>query len=548
MKSMTTKAALVFCAALLPFPSRNQTTAGDSVFYHWEMINAQGTLPVPRAWQSAVIEPVNGRMLVFGGFCQPPYLTLNDLWSFTMTSDQWQKLIPSGSPPPARAGHCAVYVPYIPVPSIPNRMVIFGGRDYWGSLYNDTWAYDVAGNSWSQIITSGTPPSARYAAASVYSPISNSLIIFGGCTGAGYSNETWTLDLNSKHWSLLTTLSPPSPRERCTAIYDGVNYRIILFGGDNGITGLKDNYVLTLSTLVWTRLPDYSFPVTGQTSVFDPGSGLMISAGGTLSDSGTVATLSTGTGNWLNSSAGGNPPGSRYNSASVWDTVSKRVILTGGQSAYTGYSNETYQLTCSVVPQNCQVSLDTIRPDETFCNNAWNTLTTGGNSHSFYVFPGGSVDLISGKKISMQINSRVNSGAYIHAFITSNGQYCDSFLQPSMALSDRSITPENPQITTYHITGLTGRESNFRIYPNPTGDKFFIYSQPPGEKPSFVRIVNFLGSVVFSEESRKDEISPVQVSFLPDGLYFVTIGSGSSTSTLKLIKSERQPVQAHPFE
>ena len=77
-------------------------------------------------------------MVVFGGTpsLAPPFG--NELWALRLDSaSTWTFLSPSsGTPPPARHGHSAIY------DGGRERMVLFGGYDDSGFAVDDTWLSD----------------------------------------------------------------------------------------------------------------------------------------------------------------------------------------------------------------------------------------------------------------------------------------------------------------------------------------------------------------------------------------------------------------------
>jgi hypothetical protein len=103
----------------------------------WAQLSFPGT-PFFRFGHAAVYDAVNQRMVVFGGTTSttPPYG--NELWSLRLDQiSTWTFLTPtSGTPPPARFGHTAIY------DSGRERMVIFGGYDNSGFAVDDTWLSD----------------------------------------------------------------------------------------------------------------------------------------------------------------------------------------------------------------------------------------------------------------------------------------------------------------------------------------------------------------------------------------------------------------------
>ena len=58
------------------------------------------------------------------------------------------------------------------------------------TLFNDTWAYDLAGNTWTDLKPAGTLPSGRGGQGMATVPTSRRLIVFGGADDTGSSAMT----------------------------------------------------------------------------------------------------------------------------------------------------------------------------------------------------------------------------------------------------------------------------------------------------------------------------------------------------------------------
>ena len=69
------------------------------------------------------------------------------------------------------------------------RLIMFGGLRRHRRLLDDTWAYDPAANTWTELKPSGTLPSARSAHSMVYDPVTHRLIMFGGFGDTGASPQ-----------------------------------------------------------------------------------------------------------------------------------------------------------------------------------------------------------------------------------------------------------------------------------------------------------------------------------------------------------------------
>src|SRR5262249_7089447 len=101
-------------------------------------------------------------------------------------SPAWTQLIPVGTPPSGREGHTAIYDP------VDDRMVVFGGWDGFNKL-NDVWALSLAGSpSWTQLIPMGISPRIRYWHTAIYDPVRNRMMVFGGF-GSYILNDVWDL-------------------------------------------------------------------------------------------------------------------------------------------------------------------------------------------------------------------------------------------------------------------------------------------------------------------------------------------------------------------
>jgi N-acetylneuraminic acid mutarotase len=152
--------------------------------------------------------------------------------------------------------------------SLTGKVILFGGYD--GGFLDDTWAYDPAANTWTELKPSGETPPGRYGQCMVYDPASAKVILFGGdrpwVNPAGrtttYSlDDLWAYDPVANTW---TELEPsgeePLGRAYSSLVYDYAVNKVILFGGLNGsillneFTVLNDTWAYDSSTNSWTEL------------------------------------------------------------------------------------------------------------------------------------------------------------------------------------------------------------------------------------------------------------------------------------------------------
>jgi hypothetical protein len=212
----------------------------------WNQLSSSGGPPQPRYGHTAVLNSSNGRMIVFGGVFgttgAPPLG--NDVWIFkdarSNQGNTWEQLSVSGPAPSPRGYQTAVY------DQANNRMIIFGGDPAVGFCYedvNDVWVLtnaDGTGGStgWVQLAPTGTPPSIRSWAAAVYDQVNNRMILYGGNEQCDTPyGDLWVLaDANglggTPNWIQLSSAGAgPGPRTLQSVAYDSANNRMILFGG-----------------------------------------------------------------------------------------------------------------------------------------------------------------------------------------------------------------------------------------------------------------------------------------------------------------------------
>ena len=237
----------------------------------WTPVHPTGTAPAPRFGHSAGYDPGSNRMIIFGGaegFSSP---CANDVWVLTNANGNggpsaWMQLSPSGSAPAPREGQGGVYDP------VSNTLIILGGQDCVATTYSDVWILSNANGvngtpSWTQLSPSGGPgPRGGINQEMVYDPVSNELILFGGSNGSGgLFNDVWVLSNanGSGGTPVWTQLSPsgtaPVARAVCSATYDSTTNRLTIFAGTSASVFLNDAWVLTDAngiggTPSWTQI------------------------------------------------------------------------------------------------------------------------------------------------------------------------------------------------------------------------------------------------------------------------------------------------------
>jgi hypothetical protein len=214
----------------------------------WTQLNPSGTPPAPRCEHTAVYDSQNNRMIIFGG---EGTTLFSDVWVLSNANGlggtpAWTQLAPSGTMTGGLAAASAVYDP------INNIMTVFGGAILSNTAFtNGVWTLSNANGlggtpQWTNIVANGAAgsPAERAGHSAVYDSTNNRMILFGGVaysgprSGNGY-NDVWVL-LNANGLGgtpAWTELKPHGvlPGTRCehTAVYDAGANQMMIFAGIN---------------------------------------------------------------------------------------------------------------------------------------------------------------------------------------------------------------------------------------------------------------------------------------------------------------------------
>jgi len=196
---------------------------------NWTPVSAIGPAPQPRLYNTLITDPVRQRMVMFGGNNNVNF-QMNDVWVLPFSGPpQWTQIFPGGPLPPPRWGHSSVYDP------VRDEMITFGGNG--GLDRNDLWALHFSPSpTWVQLLPAGAPPPVRRNATLVYDSSRDRVLLFGGASDATGHNvfyyDVWELSLAPLQWTRLTPSGPlPENRDQMQAIYEPLLDRMAVYGG-----------------------------------------------------------------------------------------------------------------------------------------------------------------------------------------------------------------------------------------------------------------------------------------------------------------------------
>jgi N-acetylneuraminic acid mutarotase len=218
----------------------------------WEEVPTSGG-PQVRTGHSVVWDEDGSQALLFGGRKEGDTsgAVLGELWSYAPATNRWTRLSEGSGGPVARAFHSAAFDPK-------NRqMLVMGGQNDRGTSLEDLWSYSLTTNGWTQLSVTGPAPRARIRHSAVWDTSAGEMLVFGGYRDQeGYTSEVWSFKPEERRWTQRPQpgMAPPG-RSRHSAAWDPTSGRMLIFGGYvGGVDYLGDLWAYDASRNVWTQL------------------------------------------------------------------------------------------------------------------------------------------------------------------------------------------------------------------------------------------------------------------------------------------------------
>jgi len=290
--------------------------------------------PSPRHGARMIYDPVNQRVLLFGGAkYENMYTFYSDIWAFDTASETWTRIeTPTG--PQGRLNHNIVYDPDR------HQIILFGG--FSGSdRIGDTWTYSITENTWTRINVSPSPPP-RSDAGFVYDEAHGVAVLFGGYGLNEFNyDDTWVFDPEDRAWTQMSPLVSPPTMYGCMMAYDRANQASLLHGGHwvSNTQGSVHGYISSVWTYsldqdTWTEIQTASKP-SGRywhMMAYDSSRGESLIYGGYAGSGDPMSdawTYDYAGNTWTQVTQDGGP-GSRANTWIAYDEANDAYVLFGG--------------------------------------------------------------------------------------------------------------------------------------------------------------------------------------------------------------------------
>jgi Galactose oxidase, central domain/FG-GAP-like repeat/Kelch motif len=298
--------------------------------------------PAYRIEDAMVYDPIGQRHIMFGGYDSHggsiPETRFNDIWEYDGATRTWYNVTPAGGAMPVpRSGHAFVFDPTRRV------VVLFGGWNPTQGYLSDTWEWNCAARTWTQISTS-TAPSARQGARMIYDAAGNRLILFGGVDVNRFYNDTWRYSAGT--WTRVTTTASSSSNRTFNGrtfhglVYNTARGSLLIFGGigypnlttQGTVTDFDDMWELVGTT--WTDITPSGTKPGGRGwfgMTYEIATNRVVVYGGWNNTSRfTYADTWAWNGSTWSQIAANSAPGSRDSFAMTYDTARFRSVVFGG--------------------------------------------------------------------------------------------------------------------------------------------------------------------------------------------------------------------------
>jgi len=317
-----------------PAPPSQQPTAAATPTPEplaWTRLEVDG--PAAREDHTWTLDSAGEVAYLFGG--RDGGTIFDDTWAFDLGDETWTQLAPTAAPP-ARFGHEAVWVDEVGV-------VIFAGQAG-PSFFNDLWAYDPVANTWAELPAEGALPIPRYGSCAGIGSDGRLWISHGFTQDQTRFSDTRAYDFAAGAWTDETP-DGTRPVERCLhGCWWTDDGELALYAGQTtGVTALDDRWVLRDGG--WEQIEGRLPPARNLYARARHDGGTIVFGGQAVdgSFSNDLWVLDDDAADAEPLEPGGDTPPGRAGAELIVDGADRRAILFGGRMA-DGALGDTWML------------------------------------------------------------------------------------------------------------------------------------------------------------------------------------------------------------
>ncbi|XVJ59798.1 MAG: hypothetical protein HEQ23_10510 [Tepidisphaera sp.] len=313
----------------------------------WKQESAAAIQPTASS-DSAMVYDLANQVTVLWGGADCNGAELNELW--LRKNYTWVRATPVTPQPAARFGHAMAYDP------VRGVIVMYGGADQFGTLYDDLWELRFNGSDWVwNLRCTGCAAGPLWQHAMAYDSISKKVIIAGGQQNLAGGCQSTNACFSWNGSSLAAEASMPFSRHSHAMALDESRNTIVMYGGVGstfcgpGPCGYSTEDIAEYSNGVWTHVTSVLAPsgadLYEHAMVYDSACGRILIVGGKRVFCGTAGVLTNTMWSYdgltFNNATPPVMPSQRWAHSMSWDRKEQRVVLNGGVGA-TGCLRETH--------------------------------------------------------------------------------------------------------------------------------------------------------------------------------------------------------------
>jgi hypothetical protein len=163
------------------------------------------------------------------------------------------------------------------------------------------------------------------------------------------------------------------------------------------------------------------------------------------------------------------------------------------------------------------------------CYNAFQTITVAGEGSVFVLHEGSNVHMISGQHIRLLPGTRSFPGSFLHAYITSAGEFC-CWSPPTPAMG-QDVSAGGNLFQSANVKPF------FNVFPNPTSGTFTIELTNVDESAKVsVEIYGILGELILKTEMAGAKQKKFDLQGRQPGVYLIRVLNDAEIGLKKIIK------------
>lgn len=192
--------------------------------------------PSPRCKGGSAYDIESDQVIFFGGYGSDE-INVAETWTYNYDENTWVNKT-GDSNPPARKRNPLMY------DEANDITIMFGGWLGGSDVIGDTWAYDFESNTWENMNPSVAPtPRARYGR--VYLPEDEVVMVTHGYIGEdGDINDTWVYDYAENTWTEIDITGEAMQKRHCFQMALDTESGIIVAQGGSGTVAYDDTWLL----------------------------------------------------------------------------------------------------------------------------------------------------------------------------------------------------------------------------------------------------------------------------------------------------------------